>query len=183
METNGQFVYARSELLASYVYRPSVVATAAVSSSVHRAAAMSDGSDAEVVVAPVAKSTGVADDIKVEVSPDKCQAVADDSDAVADANVGPNERPEVTNSAAKSQLSSRASAFSIAALMAKTREDDITDGVVHVKDVDDVSDVNDDDDDDDVFAEDDDDDNDDGDDDKAKILRNSLNAATVPLGE
>ena len=138
---------------------------------------MSDGSDAEVVVAPVAKGTGVADDVEVEVSPDNCQAVAD-------ANVRPNERPEVTNSAAKSQLSSRASAFSIAALMAKTREDDVTDDVVHVKDVDDVSDVNDDDDDDDdVFAEDDDDNDDDGDDDKAKILRNSLNAATVPLGE
>ena len=155
------------------------MATAAVSSSVHRAAAMSDGPDAEVV-APLAKGTGVADDVDVEVSPDKCQAVADDSGAVADANARPNERPEVTNSAAKSQLSSRASAFSIAALMAETREDDVTDGVVHVKDVDDVSDVNDDDDDDDVFAEDDDDDDDD---DKTKILRDSLNAATVPLGK
>ena len=134
---------------------------------------MSDGSDAEVV-APAMED----DDYTGQVSPATCEAVVDESVDVEDADVSPNRPREETNSAAKSQLSSRASAFSIAALMARTspREDNDNDEVEHVKDVDDISDISDDDDQDDVFAD------DGGDGDEAKLLRIEQNATTVRLG-
>ena len=134
---------------------------------------MSDCSDAE----DAARSMENDDDDECSVRMSPRLAVSEESDD----DVSLNQRQEPLNCTANCQLSSRATAFSIAALLADaTPQDDDNDETELVNDVEDIN------------EEDDDDDNDDGDydddhvvgdDDNVVIIKHEQDAIVIPHGK